>query len=137
MQRLFVDPTNIEAGLVSLHGELLRKVRTVLRMQPNESLTVFDGRGFEYLCRVVSLTSEKGVLEIIGKERSVSEPSRHVHVGQALPKADKMAYIIQKAVELGAAAIHPFMSARSVPRYDESRRSRRHERWKKVAVEAA
>ena len=111
MQRLFICPENIDAHRVTIRGEPLRKVRTVLRMGPNDRLAVFDDTGVEYLCRVVTLTATEGVLEIIEIKQAASEPSCEIHLGQALPKSDKMAYIIQKAVELGVAAPVSFLAA--------------------------
>ena len=137
MHRLFVDPHYIEEEQVVLLGEPLRKVRTVLRMVPQETLTILDGLGLEYSCRIVSISSKQGLLEIIQKKDALGEPARKVHLGQALPKSDKMTFVIQKAVELGVAAVHPFVSRRSVPRYAAGKQSRRVERWRKIALESA
>ena len=137
MHRFFIDPRYIEEDLVTLHGEALRKVRTVLRMEPQQMLTVLDGLGTEYSCRIVSVSSRRGVLQIVSKDDALGEPARKIYLGQALPKADKMALVIQKAVELGVAAVHPFVSQRCVPRYDTGKQSRRMERWQKIALESA
>ncbi len=137
MHRLCIDPQNILADRVILRGEALRKARTVLRMRPNDPVSIFDGKGAAYLCRIVSISGVEGILKIVGRVGNLGEPVREIHLGQALPKSDKMTYIIQKAVELGVTAVHPFKAMRSVPRYDASQKSRRMERWRKVALEAA
>lgn len=137
MHRIFIEPDHIEEDRAILLGEPLHKVRTVLRMEPQETLTILDGLGTEYACRIVSLSSKQGLLQIIQKKNAVGEPDRKVYLGQALPKSDKMDFVIQKAVELGVAAVYPFVSLRSVPRYDSGRKSRRVERWRKISLEAA
>ena len=121
MHRIFVDSSYIKEAEVHLLGEPLYKVRTVLRMKPQETLIILDGLGTEYVCRIVSISSKRCLLEIVRKKKASREPSREIHLGQALPKADKMAFVIQKAVELGVTAVHPFWAQRSVPRYNAGR----------------
>ncbi len=60
-----------------------------------------------------------------------------ITLAQALPKGDKMEFIVQKATELGVARIVPFRSARTIPRRTEDRAARRLERWRRIAAEAA
>lgn len=137
MHRLYVSPEHVEAGRVILRGEAFRKVRTVLRMKPKDTLLVFDGQGSEYQCQIISFSSGESELLILRKDQPLREPPREIHLGQALPKSDKMAFIIQKAVELGVSAVHPVMTARSIPRYDITHLDHKVRRWQKIALEAA
>ncbi|HOC37852.1 MAG TPA: 16S rRNA (uracil(1498)-N(3))-methyltransferase [Thermodesulfobacteriota bacterium] len=137
MQRLYVSPDAIVADKIIICGESLRKMRTVLRMRPHDHLVVFDGSGNEYHCEIVSLSQKESELAIIRKEQPLSEPSQEIILGQALPKADKMAFIIQKAVELGISAVFPILTERTVPRYDPGRLQAKIQRWQKVALEAS
>ena len=53
----------------------------------------------------------------------------------ALPKGDKMEFIVQKAVELGVSRIVPYLSKNCVSRPDKT--EKKVERWRKIAAEAA
>ena len=55
----------------------------------------------------------------------------------ALPKADKLEHVIQKATELGAYEIVAFPSARCVSRPDDKSLQKKQERWQKIAASAA
>jgi len=137
MHRLFVNPQNIKANKVFLQGEPLRKLRVVLRLKPEDTLYVFDGTGCEYLTEVISLNPHEGELKILKKTNPSRESPLEIHLGQALPKANKMDLIVQKAVELGVSQIHPFYSARTLPFYKEEQIRRRVSRWQKIAREAS
>ena len=137
MHRLFVNPQNIKPDRIYLHGESLKKVRWVLRLKPKDTIYVFDGTGCEYLSQIVSLTPDEGELKILKNDNPIRESPLKIHLGQALPKANKMDLIVQKAVELGVFEVHPFFSARTLPCYDGDQVIKRVRRWQKIAQEAS
>lgn len=135
--RIFVRPENISQDRIILRGEMLKKVRLVLRLKPKDTLSVFDGTGFEYLAQIVSLTPHAGDLKIVEKTHPPRESPLEIHLGQAVPKSQKMDFIIQKAVELGVGEIHPFFSSRTIPRFNLSQAMKKVERWQKISQEAS
>lgn len=135
--RIFVSPENISQERIILRGELLKKVRLVLRLKPKNTLSVFDGTGFEYLTQIVSLTPHAGELKIVEKNHFPCDSPLEIHLGQALPKSQKIDFIIQKAVELGVKEIHPFFSSRTIPRFKLSQAMKKVERWQKISQEAS
>ena len=76
-------------------------------------------------------------LKVLSVAPSQSEPDVRVHLYQAMPKADKMETIIQKAVELGAASITPVMTRRCVSRPDAKSMDKKLVRYNRIALEAA
>ena len=56
------------------------------------------------------ITEEQIDLKVLSRSPSVTEPNVSVHLYQAMPKADKLELIIQKAVELGVNSITPVMT---------------------------
>ena len=56
---------------------------------------------------------------------------------QGLPKGDKMEWIVQKAVELGAYSVVPFAARRSVVKLDEKKAAKKQARWQAIAKGAA
>ncbi len=135
MPRFFV-PGNI-ADTVSLIGEDAAHVARSLRMKPGESLTLCDGAGTDYLCVITSVAPDEIQLRVERSEPSRSEPDVAVTLFQGLPKGEKMEWIVQKAVELGAARIVPFLAARSISRPDGAAAQKKAQRWQKIADEAA
>ena len=113
MVRFFVSAEELEQGEVSLTGENAQHAR-VLRLKPGEAVLLCDGEGHEGICELVS--AEGWLLKICQRRDSQSEAAVRVSVYMALPKADKLEHVIQKATELGAFEIVTFPSARCVSR---------------------
>lgn len=134
MVRFFAQPEELAGGSVILTGENAQHAK-VLRLKPGETVLLCDGDGHEGLCEVVS--TEGWLLRIINRQASQSEPAVKVSVYMALPKADKLEHVIQKATELGAYEIITFPSARCVSRPDEKSLKKKLERWEKIAASAA
>ena len=109
MHQFFVAPEqiNINDKSVTIVGADVNHVRNVLRMKPGEEISVSNGQdGREYRCGIRSMEEDRIVCELrFIKEDKVELPAR-VYLFQALPKADKMELIIQKAVELGGIQDH-------------------------------
>ena len=136
MTRFFVDAEEMRRDTIILEGQNAAHAR-VLRLKAGEQVLVCDGQGNECLCAVG--TAENGNLELNVLDRGVSasEPAVKVSIYMALPKADKLEHVIQKATELGAAEIVTFPTARCVSRPDEKSLKKKLERWQKIAASAA
>ena len=135
--RIFVSPEDIRQEGITLRGELLKKVRLVLRLKPKDTLSVFDGTGCEYHVQIVSLTPRGGDLKIVEKTYPPRDSLLEIHLGQAVPKSQKMDFVIQKAVELGVSEIHPFFSSRTIPHFNLDQAMKKVVRWQKISQEAS
>lgn len=136
MPRFFIEGAP-ENGRILIAGEDAHHIARVLRMKPGEELTVCDGAGTDYRCAFERLEDGAAVCRVEGAEPSRGEPTVRATLFMALPKGDKMDFIVQKATELGAAAIMPYAAARSVSRPDEKSMAKKTARWQKIAREAA
>ena len=134
MVRFFVAPEDLEREKVSLVGENAQHAK-VLRLKPGEMVLLCDGEGREAVCEVAS--TDGWLLHRMKRRESQSEAAIKVSVYMALPKADKLEHVIQKATELGAYEIVTFPSARCVSRPDEKSLKKKLERWEKIAASAA
>lgn len=135
MPKFFFNKNDISRGQVQLFGEDEKHIKTVLRAREGEELTLCDGEGMDYLCRIASL--ERGVLlDILSKEVCETEPRTKITLYQGLPKADKMELIIQKCVELGVDRIVAVSTERAIVKLDK-KESKKLERWQKIAEAAA
>lgn len=122
MPRFFVLPGEIGEGEVLLTGENAHHISRSLRMAAGEAVTVCDGAGRDYLCRLTEFRSDCVRAEILSQEPSASEPPYLIRVYQGLPKGDKLDEVIQKTVECGAGEIIPFESSRCVARVGDGKK---------------
>ncbi|MCD8155680.1 MAG: 16S rRNA (uracil(1498)-N(3))-methyltransferase [Clostridiales bacterium] len=138
MQRLFVEPSQIleESHRICVNGGDVIHIRNVLRMKVGEELWVSDGQ-LEYHCEIESLTGEEILLHILYAQQPDYELKSRIYLFQGLPRGDKMDWIIQKAVELGAWAVVPVEMKRSVVRLDGKKAEKKVQRWQQIARSAA
>ena len=135
MPKFFFHKNDISRGQVQLFGEDEKHIKTVLRAREGEEITLCDGEGMDYQCRIASL--ERGVLlDILSKEICETEPKTKITLYQGLPKADKMELIIQKCVELGVDRIVAVSTERAIVKLDK-KEAKKLERWQKIAEAAA
>ena len=120
----------------ALAPEAAQHVAKALRLKAGDTIAVFDGRGGEYDATIQRIEKDRVDVKV-GASRDVDVESR-VRVGlvHGLPEADKMDWVIQKAVELGVAWIQPLVCDRSVVRLSGERAARREAHWRRVAIAA-
>ena len=136
MYQFFVEPSQIQGNRIVITGSDVNHIKNVLRMKPGEEIAVSNGTdGKEYRCGIEELLEEEIICTLrFIKEDGLELPAR-VTFFQGLPKADKMEFIVQKAVELGVSRIVPYLSKNCVSRPDKT--EKKVERWRKIAAEAA
>jgi len=134
--RIYFPDITEENSLVDLGEENRNYIKNVLRLKPGERVTLFDGGGCEYDTTIKKITVHRVIVEVLGKA-TILVPETQITLAQAIPKSSKMDLIIQKATELGAAGIIPFISSRSIPKLTKRKMETRVARWRKIAVEAS
>src|SRR5207244_4441610 len=101
-----------------------------------DRVVVFNGRGVEATGEIIH--AKKNRVELRTLHHAKSTPLRcEITLGQAIPKGKNMDLIVEKATELGAAAIVPLLSERTVVRADEGEALVKRDKWQRVAIEAA
>ncbi len=135
MPKFFVAPHQIKDNVIYISGEDAKHIKTVLRSREGEELTLCDGLGTDYFCRIQAL-GEEVTAEMIRSEPCQSEPKTKITLYQGLPKADKMELIIQKCVELGVDRIVAVSTERCIVKLDK-KEGKKLERWQKIAEAAA
>jgi 16S rRNA (uracil1498-N3)-methyltransferase len=136
MPRFFIAASNIFGGAAYLNAREIDHLRA-LRIKSGESFTVCDGAGKDYTCRLVKLTDDGAEAEVVDIAPSTGEPSVFCAVFVAWAKGDKLETVVQKAVELGAAELVLFPSARCVSRPETLSVVHKTGRLQKIAEEAA
>jgi len=138
MYRFFVDKNQISRTGVVITGSDVNHIKNVLRMKQGEEVSVMvPGDDNEYRCEIAEFSEEEVILSILFVKKSNVELSSKITLFQALPKADKMELIIEKAVELGAFRIVPVATKRSVVKLDKAKEDKKIARWNKISEAAA
>jgi len=106
----------------------------VVRLQPGATLTLFNGEGGQYRATLAETGKRRATAVIDAHEAVEAEAPYPVTLAQGLPEGSKMDWIIEKAVELGVAAIQPLAAARSVVRLSGERLEKRQAHWHGVIV---
>ena len=109
----------------------------VLRLEPGAELTLFNGDGGEYLAELATIAKKRASATIRAQVGRDVELPYEITLAQALPEAAKMDWIIEKAVELGVAAIQPLAAQRCVVRLAGERAAKRQAHWQGVIVAAS
>jgi 16S rRNA (uracil1498-N3)-methyltransferase len=120
---------------MALPAALAHHAERVLRLAPGESIVLFDGQGGE--CAATLLALGRAPMARVGPRLEVErEAPLRVTLVQALASGDKMDWVVQKAVELGVAAIQPVAAERAVLKLSGERAVKRVAHWQQIAVAA-
>lgn len=138
MYHFFADPSDIEGHDICLRGENYNHIKNVLRMKQGEVISVSDGVSKkEYRCHIEGYTVDTVLCRLDFIKEADTELPVRVYLFQSLPKADKMEFVIQKAVELGVYEIIPVVSKRCVVKLDKKKSAAKCSRWNTIAEAAA
>ncbi len=132
--RFFIDPSQVNGTKIVVTGDDLRHIRTVLRKEPGDLLTLLDGRGAEYTARISVAGRDEILCDVVEQEKH-ELPGPHITLGQGIAKSDKMDWIVQKVTELGVSTVIPLVTERTIVKVKDE--EKRIGRWQKIAREAA
>lgn len=137
MSTFFVNPGAVTPPTIRISGDLLHHLRDSLRIHPGDSLALNDGCGSRYRVEVTHVTSQAIDSRIVDRQTEPASMTSPIVLGQALIKGDKMDWVIQKATELGVAAVAPIHSIHSVIKPNQERLEHQRSRWERIARDAA
>ncbi len=134
--RLFHAGPLVASTTLRLDAEPSHHALRVLRLAVGDTVELFDGRGLRCAATLLD-TDPRGVSVAVGEPRDAhTESPLPLGLAQALPAGDKMDWVIEKAIELGAISIQPLFTRRSVLKLDEPRAAKRLAHWRRIAVAA-
>jgi len=133
---LIVEADRLGHEPVRLDAARSHHLVRVLRLRAGASLECFDGRGRRFDARLEQADPRGCTVRIGARIASDTESTLRVTLLQCVSGNERMDWTIEKAVELGVAAIRPLLSARSPQRLDTERALRRREHWQRL-IEAA
>ncbi len=109
----------------------------VLRLQPGEAITLFNGEGGEWSAIIERMGRSEVEVRVEAHQAIEREAARAVHLAVGLMAAERMDWLVEKATELGAASLTPLLLARSSLRLSGERAAKKRAHWQAVAVAAS
>ncbi len=135
LPRFYVDQP-LEAHLrLALPTQISHHALRVLRLRAGDELVVFNGHGGQYGA-TLEVDGKTAIACLSEHEQREAELPGRITLVQAIASGDKMDWVIEKAVEVGAHAIQPLAAARSVLRLSGERLEKRMLHWQRVAIAA-
>lgn len=131
--RFFVSPASIQKGTVHFSSAQAHQLLDVLRMRGGDEILVLDNAGSEYRVVLNQMTRDAAEGTIQERRAAEGEPKTQIILHQALLKADKFEWVLQKGTEIGIAAFVPVVTERSVQDAGKNKFAR----WHQIVTEAA
>lgn len=134
--RFFAD-AELRAGAMALLPEdAAHHAVHVLRLREGEEVTLFNGRGGEYAGRIAAIERLRVTVDVLAHRAIERESPLAVTLVQGVSAREKMDFTLQKATELGVAALQPVIAARSVGRVAGERAEHKRAHWQRVVIAA-
>ena len=108
----------------------------VLRLDEADEIAIFDGAGGEFTASILTIGKREVRVRLRTHLLVERESSLQITLVQALATGDKMDWIIQKATELGVAAVQPIQTQRATAKLNAERAEKRAAHWQGVAIAA-
>ena len=134
--RFYIDAALRAGTTTQLPEEAAHHAVHVLRLRAGEELTLFNGRGGEYAGRVAAIERLRVTVDLLAHRALERETPLAMTLVQGVSSSEKMDFTVQKATELGVAALQPVVAARSVGRITGERAAQKRAHWQRVAVAA-
>lgn len=136
----FHCPLPLSAGIdVDLPAGAARHVQ-VLRMQPGDTITLFEGRqdgiGGEWQATILRMGRSDVQVRVDSHVAADRENLRPVHLLAGITANERMDWLVEKATELGVTSITPLLAERSVLKLKGERGDKKRAHWQAVAVAA-
>lgn len=139
MPRIHCSTPLTPGAALSLPSAAARHVQ-VLRMQPGETLTLFNGghphSGGEFTAAITQMGRSEVLVDVGVHDPVEREAATLVHLAVGMPANERMDWLVEKATELGAASIQPLMTERTVLRLTGERAEKKQAHWQSIAIAA-
>ena len=115
--------------------EVAHQARDVLRLAPGDVIYLLDGQGATYPAEVLMVERRRVVVRLDERQEPQAEFPCRVTLCLGTLKAAKFEWVLQKATELGVAAIQPLLTERAVAATEMTGEAR-WRRWRRILAEA-
>ncbi|MGH7662398.1 MAG: 16S rRNA (uracil(1498)-N(3))-methyltransferase [Vulcanimicrobiaceae bacterium] len=130
--RFFIEGRHESGDVVGLAGDDTHKIVDVLRMHAGDGMVIVDSAARTYAASLV-LDGARASARLDELLPGAAEARMRITLAQAIPKGQKLDFVIEKATELGVARLIPLQTSRTIGGASEHKL----ERWRKLARSAA
>jgi 16S rRNA (uracil1498-N3)-methyltransferase len=109
--RLHVTAALAEGDTIAVTAMQVHYLAHVMRRGPGDTLLLFNGRDGEFAARIETLRRDRATLRVEHLTRAQTH-GPDLWLAFALLKRDATDLVVQKATELGVAALHPVLTER-------------------------
>ena len=128
--------TQINDNIATVEGSEAVHLCRVMRLKPGDEVILCDNEGFDYTAIAKDVSEKVITFDVTNKTKNLAEPTKSLTVYMALPKSDKLEFIVQKSCELGAKKLVPFISEYCVAQKSKKEDNKK-ARLAKISAEAA
>lgn len=132
MSRFYVNLALVTNSEIDLPEEVVRHI-VVLRLRITDSITLFNGDGYDYVAEFITLERRKIRLKIIAAKLVQNESKLDLTLLMSIIAGDKFDLVVQKAVELGVKRLIP-VYAQNTQRFKADKLTSRMEHWRKIIL---
>lgn len=121
---------------IALSEDAANHVGRVLRMQPGQTIQLFDGSNQVFDASITQVDKKSVRVSLNEGVLADNESPLNLHLGQVISRGEKMEFTIQKSIELGVNTITPLFSERCGVKLDGERLEKKLQQWQKIAIAA-
>lgn len=136
LTRVHVEGALVPGSQITLPQDAAAHLARVLRLRQGDACVLFNGDGQDYHAQLLRIDKREVVAAVTEARRLQNESPLHITLLQGIARGEKMDLILQKATELGVAALLPVDSERSEVRLTGERLHKRLAHWRAVVVAA-
>lgn len=136
MQKFLINKELLSANKAVIHGQDAKHICKVLRLKPQDTISMTDGHGNDFTGCIDQICPEFVKISILNEKKSLTESQLDLTLCTAMLKHNKMDEIIKQITQLGATRWIPFYCKRSVPLSGQPREKKQVERWQTIARES-
>lgn len=137
MSRFYVEPGSVRGDSIVVTGDEAHHIIDVMRLKVGDDVVAFDGLGREYSAIIEVIGKKDLTLRIKARHEGKAMGGLSITLIQAIPKSDRMDYIVEKSTELGTRVIAPVFTDRTIAKWDSKKTAARLDRWKNIAMAAS
>lgn len=137
MSRFYIPPGSVKKNTIVISGKEACHILDVMRLKILDKVVTFDGTGREYVGFIKEVKGKTLIVDVQEVRTPSQKETPKISLIQAVPKKDKMDYIVEKATELGVSSIIPVITERTIPKWDAVKKAHQVKRWSAIAKEAA
>ncbi len=136
MMRYYIPPADWSNDEMVVAGEEAHHLLHVLRGKAGDHISVMNGQGVTADVEVIETSRKEARVKLLHQSTQALGPVA-ITLIQAVPREQKMDFIVQKATELGVRHIIPVITDQGVVRLKPGEDAGKRERWGKIALSAA